>query len=55
MKIYLYITFGIITIIGWNVFLVIRDNKMFDAYYGKTRHQQYCEQLNTWHPDCKVE
>ena len=42
-------------VLGWNAFLIVRDNKMFDAYYGKTQHQQYCEQLKTWHPDCKVE
>jgi hypothetical protein len=41
---------------GYNAWLIQRDNKMFDAYYGKTRLQQYCEQLgNDWHPDCKVE
>lgn len=40
---------------GYNVFLVARDNKLFDAYYGKTRHQQACEQMKQWHPDCNLE
>jgi hypothetical protein len=30
------ITFALsfIAIIGWNVFLIQRDNKMFESYYG---------------------
>jgi hypothetical protein len=36
---------------GWNAFLIVRDNKLFDAYDAKQK--QYCEQLKVWHPDCK--
>lgn len=52
-----YIFLGVIAILMWNVFLIQRDKKMFDALDGKiqTKHQQYCEQLKTWHPDCNVE
>jgi len=39
--------------IGWNAFLIQRDNKLFDAVYNQK--EQVCAQLNTWHPDCKVE
>jgi len=27
------ILFGVLTIVGWNVFLVQRDERMYDAYY----------------------
>jgi len=39
---------GLFVIIGWNAFLIQRDTKMLN-------HHKYCEQLKTWHPDCKVE
>jgi len=37
--------------LGWNAFLIVRDNKLFAAYDAKQK--QYCEQLKVWHPDCK--
>lgn len=37
---------GFATIIGWNVFLIQRDHKMFEAY------DQACAKLSTGHPDC---
>jgi len=40
---------------AYNSFLVKRDQKMFDAYYGTTPHERHCEHLKVWHPDCKVE
>lgn len=46
---------AVFAMFGWNAFLVIRDNKMFDAYYKQTAKDAYCEQLKVWHPDCKVE
>jgi hypothetical protein len=27
------ILFGVLTIVGWNVFLIQRDERMYDAYY----------------------
>lgn len=46
---------AVFAMFGWNAFLVIRDNKMFDAYYKQTAKDAHCEQLKVWHPDCKVE
>ncbi len=31
---------GFAFILGWNVFLIQRDNRMFDAYYGQQSVQQ---------------
>ena len=54
-----YIAYGIVAlvaIIGYNAFLVQRDQKMYDAYYGKqTPKEHYCQQQANWHPDCNVE
>jgi len=33
---------GFVAIIGWNIFLIQRDQRMFDAYY----HQQATENIN---------
>ena len=48
-------TLGFIAILGWNAFLIVRDDKLFKAYYKETAKQEYCAQLKVWHPDCKVE
>ena len=29
-----YIIFGIVAILGWNAFLIHRDNQMFQKYYN---------------------
>lgn len=51
-----YIFLAVIGLLLYNVFLIQRDQKMFDAYYGKqTPHEKACAQLKVWHPDCKVE
>lgn len=51
---YAFLALG--AILWYNLFLIQRDQKMFNAYYGnQTPHQNYCEQLKVWHPDCKVE
>lgn len=54
-----YILIGtvfLISFFGYNAFLIQRDNKLFDAYYGKqTLKEHYCRQQANWHPDCKVE
>ena len=49
------IIFGIGVIIGWNAFLIQRDQELYDAYYGETPKEQYCKQQAHWHPDCNVE
>ena len=53
-----YIFFAFIAILGWNVWAIERDKKLFEAYdAGKieTAKEQYCSQLEVWHPDCKIE
>ena len=46
---------GFLAMIGWNVFLIQRDEKLYKAYYKETAKEQYCASLKVWHPDCKVE
>jgi len=53
MKLYLFAILGFGAILGWNVFLIQRDAKMFDSY--KSRQAQICAQMQEWHPDCKIE
>ena len=42
---------GFIAMIGWNVFLIQRDQQMFDG----TPKERYCQQQAGWHPDCNLE
>ena len=53
MKLYFYVILGVGVIFGWNLFLIQRDNKMFDGY--KNRQQQICEQIKSFSPDCHIE
>ncbi|AFK66434.1 hypothetical protein SWPG_00187, partial [Synechococcus phage S-CBM2] len=53
MKLYLTVVLAFGVILGWNVFLIQRDNKMFEGY--KNRQAQICAQMQEWHPDCKIE
>ena len=46
---------GFAFILGWNVFLIQRDDAMHKAYYKETANQEYCKQQAGWHPDCNVE
>jgi hypothetical protein len=51
-----FVLLAIVGMVGYNIFLSHRDHKLFESYYGtSTPHEQACEQLKTWHPDCKVE
>lgn len=50
MKLYLYATLAFAAILGWNVFLIQRDNKMFEGY--AQRQAQVCEQIKEFSPDC---
>jgi len=43
MKIHYWIL-GIILILGYNVFLIKRDNEMFKAYYSNHCQQEECIQ-----------
>ena len=53
MKLYFYVTLVVSVIVGWNLFLIQRDNKMFEGY--KNRQAQICEQMKSFHPDCHIE
>jgi hypothetical protein len=55
-KLIFSIIFGVGVIVGWNAFLIQRDQELYDAYYGKeTPKEHYCKQQAHWHPDCNVE
>ena len=56
MKLRYLIVGGIGFIVGWNLFLIQRDQKMFDAHHNNlTPKEQFCKQQAGWHPDCNVE
>ena len=56
---------GVVAIIGWNVFCIQRDDKLYKAYYHEkakaerlasmNQHQKFCASQAGWHPDCVVE
>jgi len=51
-----YIFLAFVAILGYNAFLIQRDQQMFDAYYlTETVKEKYCKQQAQWHPDCNVE
>ena len=61
-----YVFLSFIAVLGWNAFLIKRDQKMFDAYdkqAGIERLKQppssslktWCQRQAGWHPDCNVE
>jgi hypothetical protein len=50
-----YIFLALSAIIGWNMFLIQRDQKLFEAYNQATLKERYCQQQANWNPDCNVE
>jgi len=53
-----YIFLAFIGILMYNAMLIQRDQKMFDAYDQRVRitpHERYCQQKQSWHPDCNLE
>ena len=63
-----FFTFAVIAMFGWNAFLIVRDNKMFNdersmnylqnrysSVIGETPKERFCKQQAHWHPDCNVE
>ena len=53
-----YIVAGLIgfaAIIGWNIFCIQRDAKLFVAYNQPTPKERFCQQQSGWHPDCNAE
>lgn len=57
------ITFALLFVgmLGYQAFLIQRDDKLFKAYYHQkaqqelTPKEQFCKQQAGWHPDCNVE
>jgi len=45
---------GFVVIVAWNVFLIQRDQKLYEAYNQPTPKERYCQQQAGWHPDCNV-
>ena len=65
-KLISYTILGAITILGWNLFLIERDKKMFDSDAGRqailnlqkppsSSLKQFCSNQAGWHPDCNLE
>ena len=53
-----YIVAGLIgfaAMIGWNIFCIQRDAKLFEAYNQPTPKERFCQQQSGWHPDCNAE
>jgi hypothetical protein len=66
-----YIFLAFIAILGWNAFLIKRDDALYKAYYrqqaienlkhppsseiGYNPKEKFCRQQAGWHPDCNVE
>jgi len=40
---------GFMVILGWNAFLIKRDQAMFQS-----AHERACQRVKTFHPDCQV-
>jgi len=57
------VTFALLffAMLGYQAFLIQRDDKLFKAYYHQkaqqelTPKEQFCKQQAGWHPDCNVE
>jgi hypothetical protein len=54
-KYFVYFLVALLASLGWNVFLIKRDQKMFEAYNQPTPKERFCKQQAQWHPDCNVE
>ena len=51
-----YLVLVVLSLIGYNAWLIQRDDKMFDAYYRQTAKENLCSSLSPshFHPDCNV-
>ena len=47
-----YIFLAFISVLGWNAFLIQRDQKMFAVYDKQVK--EFCKQQADWHPDCNL-
>jgi hypothetical protein len=53
-----YIVYGVLAlsfIVGYNAWLIQRDNQLFDPVNQLTQKERFCIQQAKWHPDCNVE
>lgn len=66
-----FVFLAFIAILGWNVFLIKRDDALYKAYeknyalenlkrspsseIGLSPKERYCKSQAQWHPDCNVE
>jgi hypothetical protein len=64
-KVIAYGIIGIFLIIGWNLIIIQRDNRMFDAFEKKLAIElmknplsnslrEWCKRQADWHPDCNL-
>lgn len=52
-KYFLFFLLAILGMVSYNVFLIERDRKMFDTYYGgSTAAKRACAEMKSFHPDC---
>jgi len=54
-KHFFYGFLGLSFILGYNYWLIQRDQRLFEAYNQPTPKERYCQQQAHWHPDCNVE
>lgn len=40
---------GLLAIVGYNAFLIQRDQQLFQS-----AHERACQQVRTFHPDCQT-
>ena len=47
-----YIFLAFIAVLGWNAFLIQRDQKMFAVYDKQVK--EFCKQQAGWHRECNL-
>jgi len=46
---------GLTFIVGYNAWLIQRDQQLFDPVNQLNQKERFCMQQAKWHPDCNVE
>lgn len=55
-KITTFVFLAFIAILGWNAFLIKRDDSLYKLHTTEySPKEQYCKYQAGWHPDCNVE
>ena len=65
------VVLGVLSMIGWNLFLIQRDDAMYKVYYRRqaienlkrppssdiaySPKERFCQSQAKWHPDCYLE